>query len=181
MRVFILKADANNFQTLVTADREMMKEYKRFNGSEIEKLDSSWCAEIYQGEDKPSSDFPSLASHIPVFNQTAIVALEGLLESNGEFFPLCCLGCDKSLKAFNVTTVVDALDADNSEIKRFKSSGRVMRINKYQFDADKLGQSIFKLPETPLMSVFVTDEFVAQVKKSELTGFLFEEVWSDEA
>jgi hypothetical protein len=49
-----------------------------------------------------------------------------------------------------------------------------MNIEDYSFNFAKLGGCpIFKLPQTPLMDVFVTEEFKQRVEESKLTGFTF--------
>lgn len=55
--------------------------------------------------------------------------------------------------------MIDCLDYDKSEIKRFPSSGRVMRVMKYVFKIEKLMDAIiFKLSEFPKSISYVTEE-----------------------
>jgi hypothetical protein len=127
-------------------------------------------------EDRPASDFPWTS--FPTFSKRAVEALRDLLEPNGEILPLICEFGD--YYAFNTTTVVDALDEEHSELKRFKDGG-IMRILRYEFYPEKLqGLSIFKLSQLP-GGDYVTDTFVQRVQEAGLVGFDFSEaqrVWS---
>jgi len=77
----------------------------------------------------------------------------------------------------NVTDLIDCLDYDNSEIKRFPSSGRVMRVIKYVFKIEKLrNTTIFKLPEFPKAISYVTEEFKNVVEENNIKGFKFKEL-----
>jgi hypothetical protein len=82
--------------------------------------------------------------------------------------------------AFNVMNIIYAFDEDTAEVKRFPSSGRIMRIIKHKFVPEKVGdQVIFKIPQDP-GSIYVTDSFVKKYHEHRLTGLIFKEVWSNE-
>jgi hypothetical protein len=82
--------------------------------------------------------------------------------------------------AFNTTTIIDALDEDHSQLKRFVDGG-IMWIDKYEFFPKKLASAaIFKVPQLVRSLVYVTDDFVKRVNKAKLTGFVFVQLWSDE-
>lgn len=79
----------------------------------------------------------------------------------------------------NVINVIDALDAEQSDIAYFKS-GNFDRIKRYAFLPQAVrDQWIFKIKQTQSRA-FVTDKFVDLVTQTGLTGFDFEPVWSDE-
>lgn len=122
-----------------------------------------------------SGDFPTLGT-IPVFSERAVNSLRDLLEANGEILPLT--SADGSYSAYNVTTVVDALDEVRSKVTRFRD-GRVMEILEYAFLPQRLGGlTIFKVPQI-LSNVFVTDVFVSRVREAGLVGFKFNRVWAE--
>jgi hypothetical protein len=125
--------------------------------------------------DLPISDFPTLTlPHIPIFSRLAVETLEPLLRANGELVPLNTPD-DAEMFAFNVTSVVSAL-SPKSQIVYF-SSGRILDVKQYVLDETRLTDAtIFKLPETVLMDVFVNDQFVALVERANLRGFSFEPV-----
>lgn len=76
--------------------------------------------------------------------------------------------------------MVDALDEDNCELKRF-ASGRIMDIISFSFFREPLLEmTVFKVPQCILTEVFVTDPFVERVKAAKLKGFEFPLVWSSD-
>ncbi len=122
------------------------------------------------------SDFPWLGRHALILSSRAIGAVEGLLRNDGELLPLAC--DEAALWVFNPTTVVDALDQDRSELVRFNSSGRIMTVTKYVFQAELVGDAVaFKVPEFLRASTFVTERFVDAMKLAGLRGVEFELLW----
>jgi hypothetical protein len=180
MIVFILSADANNYQNLTFLDEKDWDILQDFDGTPQKNSWNKPKVEVIRDNEAnlnlPASDFPSLASHVPVFSQQAIMILNGLLKDNGEILPLSCQ--KGAYFAFNVTRVVDALDQSSSIVKRFKSSGRIMDIVEHKYYKDKLSNlTIFKIPQVSLMNVYVTDHFVRIVQSNSLKGFEFQKVW----
>lgn len=182
MNVYILDADMNRYQILVPIQENAWDEFQQFDGTPIDKPWTPVEMEVFRDDNfnknLPSSDFPALTKHIPVFSNRAVKALEDILNENGELLPLNC--AEGEYAAFNVTCMLDALDIEHSDLEFFKSSGRIMHVLKYEFLKDRLANySIFKLPQLPLMRVFVTDKFVERVQEANLTGFDFRLIWSD--
>jgi hypothetical protein len=159
MNVFSLEADANNYQNLVLVRDEDWNELTDwFKGQPI---GTSWrpiAVRVLRDrshKDRPPSDFPSLGGTIPVFSKHAIEVLADLLEKNGEILPLECE--EGTYFAFNATCVLNALDMEKSEFEYFRSSGRIMRIVRYDFVPEGLvGATIFKLEQVPEGSGVVT-------------------------
>lgn len=174
MKVFTLKPDANRYQGLLPADRSNSLElFHRFNGTPFGASWVPWKVEIDRAEgyeNLPFGDFPGMALHVPVFTERAAALLEPLLSGNGELLPLVC--DEGSYFAYNVTAILDALDVERSSILRFTDGG-IMNITRHEFFPEKVTSPIFKIPQTPLMDVFVTEEFQAAVSKHDLKGFLF--------
>ena len=76
-----------------------------------------------------------------------------------------------------MTNTIDCLNYDKSELKRFSSSGRVMKVIKYAFKTNKLANEIiFKLPEFPKSISYVTEEFKKTVEENDIKGFKFKEL-----
>ncbi len=180
MRLFILRADSNRYQGLVFQSSGNYNMLNQFDGRILSDTWRSPVVEILHndelGQDLLPSDFPSFATHVPVFSSRAVGALRGLLEENGEILPLSC--DEGEYIAFNVTEIVDALHEPTSTIKRFQSSGRIMDVLTHNFLIDRLyGAIIFKIPQVPLMNVYVTDRFRDIVTASDLQGFRFDQVW----
>ncbi len=177
MNFFELKADYDGYAAMGYVD---------------EDVDAWWSAEQFIGnadanqyavvgatvhaEDRElvRPDFTKFnQAPIPVFSARARDALRDLLEPNGQFVGI---DFDEPLEywAFNTTTVVDVLDEAASDIKRFSSSGGIMRINAYVLKAEVSDlPPIFKIPQTQRSGVYVSDEFVARVSVAGLTGFKF--------
>jgi hypothetical protein len=183
MEVYILDADANRFQNLILAQEEDRRRLiEAFDGM---PMSGSWSPPGVNvlaegaGAERPAGDFPSLGGYAPVFSRRAAEALEDLLGDGGELLPLDAR--DGPYLVYNVTRVLDALDEDRSEIRRFRSSDRIMNIERYHLLPEQIGDAaIFKLSQIPRMHTFVTDRFVHQVHDAGLTGFSFDrKVWAD--
>lgn len=178
MRVYTLKPDSNNYERLFLRHSERDWEILRlFDGT---SLTSRWRpleVELGGEDDQPAlldGDFPSLSLHIPVLSQKAASALTPLLDEYGEFLPLSCREGD--YYAFNVTCLRDCLDVEHSEIVRFPG-GRIMNVEQYAFHQEKIQDSvIFKLPQTPLMDVFVSERFISHFEHLDLKGMTFHQV-----
>jgi hypothetical protein len=180
MRIYFLRTNPDKYQFFVPSQDNTLHIIRQFDGTPI---GSSWLPlEVEQCEDDnieplQPCDFPSFKRHIPVFSKHAVDTLKDILTENGEILPL---KCDEGVYyAYNVTCVADVLDHEKSEIKRFESSGRIMRIVRHKFLIEQLsGLVIFKIPEVPDMDVFVTEAFIQRVQEAGLTGFEFEVAWS---
>ena len=78
----------------------------------------------------------------------------------------------------NVTRVIDCLDEERSKLKRFPSTGRVMRIEEYAFDKALVeDEVIFKIPEEAPAHPYVTDKLKAVIERNGIRGFKFVPVW----
>ena len=104
---------------------------------------------------------------VPVFTTEAYEALRPVLDGRGEVLPLNITDAPPDAVAFNPTRVVDALDEQRSDIKRF-SSGRVMRIARPVFIPDRVrDETIFKVTTYP-RALYVTDAFVRAAEAGRL-------------
>jgi hypothetical protein len=181
MRVYTLKANVNNYQILTPVDAGIYESYQHFNGEpHAIRLETLTVAILPPDQVRRVGDFPGLASHIPVFSYRSMAVLGKMLGVAGELMTLNCGNCEAEYMAVNVTCLIDALDENRSKVKRYRSSGRIMRILQYEFKKESLPEvAIFKIPETVLKEVYVTDGFVAQVVKACLEGFVFKLIWTD--
>jgi hypothetical protein len=178
MNIYILKSDANMYENLVLSNDSDWAITQRFNGN---PLSNDWTPlKVKVFRDKNSSrellpsDFPMLATHIPVFSKRAINELYYFLKPNGEILEIK----SESLVyfAYNVTTVVDALDVEQCGILRTLQD-ELIDIKKYSFKISKTGlPAVFKVPQLRLMDVFVTDIFKYRVQEAKLSGFSFKAV-----
>jgi hypothetical protein len=171
--VYLLDADADRYANLTlarSADAGQLLE--RVDGRPMGDSWSPLEVEIihdsrYAG--RPACDFPLLFGPVPVPSERAAGALGDLIGEHGELLPLRCE--EGRYYAVNVTRVVDALDESRSELKRFPSSGRVMRVLRYEFDASRIRPAcMFNVPKMVGSDVYVTDSFRDAVREHELTG-----------
>lgn len=131
------------------------------------------------------SDFPRWFGGVLVFSMRALALMADCLdEKEVEILPIRTMpnrhGFDYDYSVVNVTNVVDCLDQQRSRIVRYRSSGRIMRIERYSFDTEALeGVRIFKIPEQSTTAVFVTSTFVQSYRSFDLEGLAFELVYSD--
>lgn len=182
MRVYIFQANWNVFQPLRLAVSEVLPIYRKFNGSPLAETITLPVDRLEEDERWLVGDFPGLTSHIPCFSQRAVDLLEAELAALGGLHPLQDQETHDRFYALNVTRLVDALDLDHAVVKRFASSGRIMRILSYAFYPEKLaGLMLFKIPETALQAVYATNAFVDLISASGLRGGVFKLVWTNES
>lgn len=110
----------------------------------------------------------------PAFSAKAVDFLIDLLAPNGELLPMDFLG--EPWFGFNVTTVVDVLDHDLSQIDFFPGTMRAVYVRRYAFVPAAIKHPIFKIPEY-LSVTLVTEEFKNAVLAARLGGLAFKEVW----
>lgn len=186
MNVYKLEADSNHYQNFVLTNKNDWDKFMfgHFDGHSMKAEWSPLEVALLRDEkedhrERPQSDFPNLGGVVPVFSAHAIDTLRDLLTANGEVLPLRYR--EGNYFVYNPTRVVDALDEARSEIEVFKSSGRVMRIVRYEFYPERLqGLTAFRLSQRPTL-VYVTEKFVQRVKDAGLIGFDFVPIWSSEA
>ena len=115
-----------------------------------------------------------------VFSQKAIEKLYDLIKDDVEILPLECDYGEFSL--INVTTVLDAIDHENSKYEYIEGTNKIMYFEKYAFLEDVVkGHDIFKITDRRTSHVFVSDRFAQTVEQSKLKGFRFELAWDSEA
>ena len=163
---WILPSDPNDFELFFALDGS-----SRTNWSQpVMQL----LREDEHGNELSYSDFPWLGAQAPILKLTAVEALKKTLAPYGQLLPL------KGEQAwlFNVTCVLDALDEQRSRIVRF-DDGSILAVEVYEFHRDVLaGHEIFKLPGRS-SHVFVTRDFIEDIRQSRLRGISFERVWSE--
>jgi len=182
LKIYRLKPNLNNYQDFSAKERSTLDLYPLFNGTPIPSplpiIETVISPDDFSHQE---GDFPGLASHIPVFSRRAVDSLGKPLYASGQVIPISVDNQESEYFAVNITRLINGLDLQKSQVKRFQSSGRIMRVLRYEFIGDLVrGVDIFKIPETGLKDVYVSENFVNQVIKSRLTGFAFELLWTDE-
>ena len=176
MIVYELKQNPKRFCSFTPVDPSHRTMYHHFDGTSAK---STWTEHQIRAADEPDDeallpDF-ALLGVVPVFSEQAVEVLREMLEGNGELLPL--RHARRRYFAHNVTTVIDGLDEQRSIMERFTDGG-VMAIESYTFKPATLsGAKIFKIPQLPRAHVYVTDSFIEPVRRAELLGFVFRELW----
>ena len=144
------------------------------------RLAAIWKPPAVTGRVRPHNDYPCVNLIIPAVSRRAVDALRDLLGPNGELLPLRSdIG---EYFIYHVTTMVDVLDRDRSDVRWFSDDpgpwdARAMTIDHFEFVPGRLeGLTIFNIPELagdPL----VTDAFKERVEAAGLQGFDFVKVW----
>ena len=135
---------------------------------------------VESGAQLEYSDFPYFGDHVLVLSDQARELLAPIVEDKGgELLPLACRA--RRLWLLNAYAVVDALDQDRSVVERFES-GRIMRIEKLAFLADRLqGLNVFKMAQDERGPLYLRDAFVRAIEATPLVGYGFRLVWTNEA
>lgn len=134
------------------------------------KLRDVWEPLEVSGRVVPFNDFPGVALIYPAFSRRACDHLRDYLEPNGELLPLKTeIG---EYYFYNITTISDALNVDESDCKYAP-----MSIRFFEFHRAKLkGLSIFRIYQWPIGTI-VTNHFVERVTQAGLNGFEFTKIW----
>jgi hypothetical protein len=142
----------------------------------VPRVSNVWKPEPVSGRVRPHNDYPCVNLSIPAFSERAVKALHDLLEPNGELLPL--VSKVGTYFAYNVTTVADILDHEQSEIEWYDDNRDIaMDITRYAFKPRKLhGLSIFQIVEEPSRTLG-SNVFVERVREHGLEGFEFKKLW----
>lgn len=115
---------------------------------------------------------PWLGRHVLVLRDEAIELAGSLLEPYGEVLPL--VGPDARLALVHVTSMVDVLDEQQSEILRFPSTGRIMKIARHAFKSGIVRPpQAFKIPQLTRGAVFLTEDLVRSIEMFGFEGTTF--------
>lgn len=179
MKIWKMLSDANNYDNFNMCDEKewhRFQEYK-FDGRTLKEIWKPF--KVKEIEEMKTGDLPCLSGSLPVFSKKAVKCLSDFFKDNGEILPILY---DKGeYYIINITNIKDCVDYNKSDVKRFKSSGKVMRFIKYTFIPERvMDEHIFKIDGYSHGCVFVSDKFKNAVESSGLQGFLFEEVWNSE-
>ncbi len=190
MKIYKLSADFDNYDACGIDYAACSKKYGikedydmniALDGSSV--ADSWWPRIMKRYNDAPLADYISkLSSDVIIMRRESIEKIEHLF-CNYEILPLICDFGD--YWAINIMDVLDCVDYEHSEFKRFpqsttKGTPRIMRFIKFAFIPDKLcGFHVFKIPDLPKAHIFVDEVFVNEVSKCNITGFDFKLVWEN--
>ena len=166
----------HHFRTYEPLPKDGYKSYM-FDGTPVKDREFAFIlpSEYEDEVNKPIGDAFSVEVSSFILNEYAFNILNPYLKGHTQVF--IKKNQEAVLYVINVTDVIDCLDYDKSEIKRFPSSGRVMEVIKYSFHKDRLkNATIFKLPEFVKTACYVTEEFKKATEENNIKGFKFEEL-----
>lgn len=179
MRVFKLEPDMERFTDLAMVHEPDIRVIFDFDGTSLAARWRPYAVSPITEEFPEQTevgDFTSLGT-IPVFSERAVAVLGELLSRNGELLPLECSACDRRYYAYNVVTVIDALDRERTKAEWFDSA-RIMIVDRYAFQPGRLRTAeIFRIPQQSA-PVFITDVFMKQLSHSGLDAFAPKLVWT---
>jgi hypothetical protein len=133
---------------------------------------------IPRGTKQQLGDYSNVNHNVhPVFSERAKQVFAPHLQGLGRWIELVP-DCDPTYWLFSITNVIDAMDEEKSEVKRFADGG-VMRIVRFVFKPEAVrDQWLFTLPQRPGSNRCVTDRFVELARQHGLTGLEFKLLWS---
>jgi hypothetical protein len=159
--------------------------YEILNSLGPEPVVDSWAAPVFrlitedEGTTLSPADCPWLGRHVIVVRGQLSSWFAQIGGGNVEILPLVCPTAELSL--VHVLDFRRALDVESSDVVRFTSSGRIMRIREMVLDPSALvGAGFFKLAEYPRGALFVTGAAAEELLQRAPTGFELPLVWSDE-
>jgi hypothetical protein len=176
--VYKLTTD-EGFEWLVpTEERDF--DLLRFDGSSHKRKWQPVSMRRLKFSDKGKSlipcDFPASASDL-ILSSRARDKIGEYLEQYGELLPLACE--DGEFWAYNVTTIVDALDSEATQAVRASVGGRILMIIRHIFKIDMLVDvGLFKLPQTRKGLIYSTADFAEKLRAFDLVGLKLVQVWA---
>ena len=133
------------------------------------------------GERFAAADMPWMGGHCLVLRPHVREVLEPVFGRSVEFLPLQ-MEDGSAMFITHALTMAAVLDCGRSELKRFRSSGRIMRIIRHEFTEEVASAGpAFHLSEMPRGSLYYSEDVVQEVLRSGFTGTRFVEVWADHA
>lgn len=139
----------------------------------------TWVPREVIGDVTAEYDFAMLHGVLPALSARAVAVLRDVLEPNGELLPLVAPeSAGRDWYFYNVTRVVDCLDAARSELTYFyPSRTHASHIRTHVFVEEAIrGLSIFRVPQLK-NHVYLTDAVARRVREAGLYGFELAEVW----
>ena len=170
MALYRLRTDPDAFDAAL-APRSAAVPFRAFRG---ERIGDRWKpVEADLEEAGRRGNFLGFSTGVPVVDRKAWDALRPLVGPHVEALEMTLKG--ETLYALNVTTVVDCLDPERSEIERF-DNGAIMDVGKFVFREGCADAPIFKQKGLEVADVFVDDRFREAVEKAGLEGADFRPV-----
>lgn len=183
MKVWKIKADMGDYQTLITKEEVGLKLMIDLLSANIQNGKYDYLElKTVDGDGASESDFILFwnVSGVLITNLRTKLILKDMVRDAVEFIPVKLE--DTILYILNVIKVIDAVDYEKTILRR-QSNGLVVGMEKYSFNEILIKEeSIFKvfLKDKVCIETYVTEKFRTIVEENHLTGIEFEEVWDSE-
>lgn len=184
VKIWELSEDVNNYEDITLFENQKSK-WLELNDMFVGKsLLDTWkplkVKLIEHNGDLKRGDILYFTLGVSILSNKAVNALQDFwIKGKVELLPLIYDLQDVVL--MNVLNIVDCINMNKSEIRRFTDSDKIKAISKYVFIPERVqNQHIFKIAQRPHGRIFVSDEFKNRVIESGLEGFKFIEVWDSE-
>lgn len=172
-RIYEFVVDSDSYANLEVVDEEALDAF--IDGFETESMAADWpepeirVSATARNAGLPLPDFASLFGAVPVVSHRVADVFGRALAAQGELLPL--RGETTEYCALNVTATVDLMDEDRS-VGDWFGPGRLMTLKELvpnRRTCDRL-PPIFKLPQWRKGSALVTQDFVDNARKHQLSG-----------
>ncbi len=174
MRPYEYICDTDHYHRLVLPQTMSLDWLNRFDSSPATAWWNPPPVDVYPSHER--GNFPYLAGHLPVFDARAWLVLGPLLDGHVEALPLWSPQPDwPALFLINVTTVLDCLDEDASDLDRFDDL--ILGIGHYALREERIADiPIFRIRGYELTGVFVSPAFRTMVDDHDLRGLLWRQL-----
>lgn len=154
MPLYRLVTDVDRYDVALPP-RAAGRPFLRFDGRPLAAEWEPFDAELDRSGKR--GNFLGFSTHVPVVDEKAWDALRPLIGPHVEALEMRLEG--EPIHALNVTTVLDCLDEERSEIQRY-DHGAIMDVTRWVFRDGCLGDTpIFKQKGLEMADVFVSDAF----------------------
>lgn len=177
MKIWKLNFALDDYDNLVPENEFTVEEIQTFDGrSHLSTWEPIKVNRMEPEKKLELGDAPGFL--FPVFSKRALECLSDLINKDVEVLPL--VFDEQEFFGINVTTVLDAIDYENSIYRTYRDGKRIMAFKKYAFISDVIKDiPIFKIKDEKTRYAFVSEEFKNRVEESNLLGFQFELVWDN--
>ena len=177
MKIYILETDIDNYKGCYIkkeeTDRKILRQFNK--GIEI-SIPSDFQLEYDRDSNNPAGDICECYDCRGFFiNKKFMAVLSDISQINIRFVPL-----NDDFVLLNNLTVLDCLDRKKTKYKYFEND--ILGVEQYYFKENNY-PPLFQVKlqnQLIIRDYFVTDEFIDIVKKNNIKGLKFKEIWDRE-
>ena len=177
MKIYILETDIDNYKGCYIkneeTDRKILRQFNK--GIEI-SIPSDFQLEYDRDSNNPAGDICECYDCRGFFiNKKCMAVLSDISQINIRFVPL-----NDDFVLLNNLTVLDCLDRKKTKYKYFEND--ILGVEQYYFKENNY-PPLFQVKlqnQLIIRDYFVTDEFIDIVKKNNIKGLKFKEIWDSE-